>query len=276
MPSATRRPGFVLGAAARLPRFVFASVFAAAGLAACNANDPVYYTCDDNPRCTPTMSGLEVDGMGTEAKQTIQLKFRTPTAAEEKQRQNDSATLMYEVPWLREDRVHIELRYSVTNYGDSEGTFSLNLDGASEFYRYDEEAVAAAFTAANEKPPEIGGLMTVIKQTLSPGEVYQGTVREDDFSEASLDLEAMGRFMGNFLALLINRSDMSPLGLEMVPPKLIRPALWEITPRFNADQHMGCQFLVRVRDDDRRLWEDGDPELMPNPETYMPVVMMMP
>jgi hypothetical protein len=72
---------------------------------------------------------------------------------------------------------------------------------------------------------------------------------------------------------LINRSEVNPIGLEMVPANLIRPALWEITPRFNANQHMTCQFLVRVRDDDQRLWEDGASDFAPNPTAFAPAVL---
>jgi hypothetical protein len=224
--------------------FVATSVLLAAGSllgAGCGANEPTYVPG----------GALEVDGQGTEAIQTLPLVFRVPTSAEEAERQKLSAQLGYEVPWLREDRVHVEIRFTVTNLPDSarEGSFSLNIDGASEFVRYDEDAVAA----------------------------YQSTVREDDFHEMSLDLDALGRWMApNFPAVLLYRSETDPTDLkgeyQMAPPKLIRPALWEITLRFNATQPMRCEFLVRVRDDDQRLWEDGENQFMPSPATYAPMI----
>ena len=186
------------------------------------------------------------------------------------------------MPWLREDRVHVELRYTITNTADYEAGFSLNLDGASEFVRYDEEAVAAAFVAANEKAPATRGLYQapppVDGQLLGPGQVYQATVREDDFREMALDLDALGRFMSpNFPAVLLYRSETDPLDgkgeYQGTPTGLIRPQLWEVTLRFNSAATMRCEFVLRVRDDDQRLWEDGEAQFTPNPVTYAPMVM---
>ena len=251
-----------------------ASVVLAPG---CGLNEPAYF---------PGLAALEVDGKGMEAKATLQLVFRTPTASEETARQNLGAALGYEVPWLREDRVHLELRYTITNLGDTEASFLMNIDGASEFARFDEDAVAAAFTAVNMDAPSPRGLFQVRPpaQSLAPGEVLQGTVLEDDFHEMALDLDAMGRWMApNFPAVLLYRSDAgtaqaaatNSVEYAMVPPSLIRPALWEVTPRFNSTQPMRCEFLIRVRDDDRRLWEDGDGQFMPTPTTYAPTITKM-
>jgi hypothetical protein len=240
------------------------------GAGGCGVNDPVYFDCKTMGACDPdTSAPLEAAGDGTEVKQTLQLKFRVPTTAEEQERAALGAQLNYTVPSLREDQIHLELRYTITNLGDHQDDFSLNIDGASEFYRYDEEAVAAAFTAAN-MTPVVHGLYQAIPQTLGPGQVYQGAVREDDFHEMSLDLDAMGRWMAPFLSVLLNRSEVNPIGLDLVPPNLIRPALWEVTLRFNSNQHMTCQFLVRVRDDDQRLWKDGEGVFTPAPATFMP------
>ena len=253
-----------------------AAIAVALGLAGC-MNDPAYF---------PGPAALEVDGQGMEAKQTLQLVFRTPAASEETARQNLSAKLGYPVPWLREDRVHLELLYTITNLGDTEASFLLNIDGASEFVRFDEDAVAAAFVAANMKAPSPRGLFQVRPpaQALAPGQVLQGTILEDDFREMELDLDAMGRWMApNFPAVLLYRSDANgaqtaatnALEYAMTPPSLIRPALWEITPRFNSTQPMRCDFLVRVRDDDGRLWENGDAQFMPDPTTYAPTIATM-
>lgn len=255
----------------------FASALLAAWMAAGCTNDPSYF---------PGPAALEVDGQGTEAKQTLQLYFRTPDSNEETARQNASSQLGYEVPWLREDRVHLELRYTITNLGDREASFLLNVDGASEFVRFDEDAVAAAFVAADMDAPSPRGLFQVRPpaQALAPGQVLQGAILEDDFREMELDLDAMGRWMApNFPAVLLYRSDgtgaqtaaSNAVEYTTTPPKLIRPALWEITPRFNSTQPMRCEFLVRVRDDEGRLWENGDAQLMPNPTTYMPTIVKM-
>jgi len=258
------------------PASLIAACASAVTVAGCHANDPVY---------VPSTTVLETDGSGTEAKVTLPLRFRTPAQSESTERQNLTNKLGYEVPWLREDRVHVEIRYTVKNLGNETGQFTLDVDGASEFARFDYEAVAAAFEAADEDAPPLGLIQTSNLPLLAPGEVYQGTIREDDFHEGALDLDGMGRFMSPFVSLLLNRSEVNPIGLELTPSapasdlkptppvQWILPALWEVTPRFNATQPMSCTFLVRIRDDDGRLWENGDDEFMPEPVTFTPVVM---
>jgi hypothetical protein len=242
----------------------------------CHSNDPVYF---------PGTMVLETDGMGTEVKVTVPLRFRQPSESESASRADLSNKLGYQVPWLREDRVHVEIRYTVRNLGDRDGQFSLMVDGASEYARFDFEAVAAAFEAADEEAPPLGLIQIINPPILAPGEVYQGIIREDDFREGAVDLDGMGRFMAPFVALLINRSEVNPIGLELtpsapasdvkpaVPVQWILPALWEVTPRFTSDQPMTCEFLVRVRDDDGRLWDNGDDEFLPEPVTFTPTVM---
>lgn len=244
------------------------------GAVGCGTNSPVYF---------PGEVILESDGSEVEVRSTLPLRFRAPTAAEQTELDTLSATLGYTVPWLRGDRVHLEVKYTVTNLStDSEGTFSVFADGASEFTRFDYEAVAAAFAADNEEPPPVGLMQNVKAPLLRPGEVYQGMFREDDFREASADLDGMGRFMAPFLTVLFNRSEVNPAGLEMVPSNLspprqwILPAMWELTIRFRATQPMTCQFMVRVRDDAHQLWQaqgdQGAGEFAPAPATFAPVL----
>lgn len=250
---------------------VIATLAAAVG---CGTNSPVYF---------PGAEVLQSDGSEVEVRSTLPLRFRAPDATQQAELDTLSATLGYAVPWLRQDRVHLEVKYTVTNLSpDREGTFSVFADGASEFTRFDYEAIAAAFAAENEEPPPVGLMQNVKAPLLRPGEVYQGIFREDDFREASADLDGMGRFMAPFLTVLFNRSEVNPAGLEMVPSnssparQWILPALWELTIRFRATQPMTCQFVVRVRDDQQQLWqEQGDQvagEFAPAPANFAPVL----
>lgn len=250
-------------------------------LAACHLNDPVYVPAtmslevDGQPMPAPAMAGAGgAGGAGSfGAKGTVGLRLRASTAAEDRDRLALQQRLAYPVdlPQLREDRFHVEVRYTVTNLGAGPGTFTVHMDGADEFTRYDEDAVATAFTTANQDA-QFFGLVEPTPVVLGPGEIAQGIIREDDLHEAALDLDAMGRFMAPFLAVILNRSEVNPIGLDMLPPSFVRPALWEITLQFAATARMTCQFLVRVRDDDNRLWATGEPELVPQPVTYVPVI----
>ena len=49
-------------------------------------------------------------------------------------------------------------------------------------------------------------------QILGAGQTVSGTVREDDFNEAELDLYGIGSWMSPFNAVLINNSQVNPIG----------------------------------------------------------------
>jgi hypothetical protein len=88
----------------------------------------------------------------------------------------------------------------------------------------------------------------------------------------------MGRWMAPFAQVLENRSEIEatqphPNGLEMVPPDVVTPALVEIDVTLTADKHMSCEWTLRVRDDDDRLWHvASDPHFHPNPTLFQPML----
>ena len=226
-------------------------------------NEPIYIAAP---------ATLEANDATPRVKGSIVLRFRQPTADEQRKVDDQTAKLGFQVPWLRRDRIHLELLYTVSNVGSDPGTFAVGVDGASEMVKYDEDAVGQVFAAANEDPVLIP-LMAPVPRTLGPGQTYQGTLREDDFLEGSLDLDAMGRWMAPFAAVLINRSDVNPIGLEMVPPNVVIPALQEVdVTLISTGAPMRCEFMVRVRDDDDQLLrEAGDANLfVPTPAVFTP------
>jgi hypothetical protein len=79
--------------------------------------------------------------------------------------------------------------------------------------------------------------------------------------------------MAPFASVLINRSEVNPIGLEMVPPNVITPALVEVDVTLTANKHMTCEWTLRARDDDDRLWHvTGDPVFHPKPALFVPVL----
>jgi hypothetical protein len=232
-------------------------------------NTPVYFAAPD-----PLETGGN-DDMGNPrppGQGTVTLLFRQPNDKERAILNGQRDKLGFDVPWLQRDRLHVELLYTIKNIDTAPGVFTVFVDGATEYTRYDEAAIAAAFTAGGQDPVLLP-LLRSGPQMLAPGATYQGSLREDDFVEASLDLDAMGRWMASFASVLINRSDVNPVGLDMVPPGLIVPAMYEFTLSFSADRHMTCNFLVRVRDDDGRLYQTGDGAMFtPAPTAYVPML----
>ena len=117
-------------------------------------------------------------------------------------------------------------------------------------------------------------------------------MREDDFAEGELDLDALGRWNDpdtaspTFAGVLINRSEVPPfIGMGMVPDytktvrrdrarspgPLVVPAMYEVDVRLKTDAHMQIEYFVRVRDDDDRLLHnDADTLYEPTPALFQP------
>ena len=238
---------------------------------ACNNNDPVYF-----PGEAPLESGT---GMPGPASATLVVPFRPPSEADRQALAEEGQRLMQEVPWLRADQVSLSLLYTITNLGDRPGQARLDIDGASEFVSYDAQALQAAAVAAD--PRDDAEVLPLIRRTpviLAPGEVYRGTVREDDFHEAALDLDALGRFQAVPASVLINHSSANPIGLEMIPPaaRYVRPAIFQVTVRFAASTPMRLEFILRVRDQEDLMARGQEAVFAPEPAGYQPPPAMPP
>jgi hypothetical protein len=244
------------------------AVMLAFGSVACSANEPFYF---------PAPAPMEVGGgmdQPTALSVTIDLPFRRPTEEQLARLQQESDRRMVQVPWLRAEDVSLSLLYTVTNLGDETGSARLEIDGASEFASYDTQALRAAGAMADPDAEEetVLALIRPKPLLLDPGQVFSGTIREDDFDEAALDLDAIGRFGATPASVLINRSEANPIGLEMIPPGYVRPALFRVQVTFSATTHMRLEFLVRVRDDASQLQRQQGEVFQPDPPAYVPMV----
>ena len=268
-------------------RFCVLALAAAAGPACSDLNAPLYFKGDaidaagkDNP--------LPMGG--------VTLRFRQPTDAEQMQLDAEKTARGYDadIPWVSRDKVHIEVSYKVTNMSQDPASFTLIVDGADQYTKYDTQVVSAAIQQGANDPPRYLPLVPVVPQTLAPGQSFSGIVREDDFAEGELDLDALGRWLDTdmndptFAGVLINRSDVDAIGLAMVPGGtsfiantsrrrlnnpglLVVPAMMEVDLRLQTDVHMSVEYFVRVRDDDDRLWhDDADPVFQANPTLFQP------
>jgi hypothetical protein len=236
-------------------------------------NTPIYFPA-------PTMPALAVDGVATmdgppRIENGLSLRFRNPNMSEQTELDMQTAALGFDVPWIQRDHVHIEMTYQVTNTDSKAGMWNIGVDGANEYTKYDENIVAMTLGMGNNDPPQYIPLIPVTPQVLGPGQSISGTVREDDFNEAELDLDAIGRWMAPFNAVLINNSQVNPIGLSMVPANVVIPALIEIDVSFSADAAMKCDYDIRVRDDNDQLLHDTTNTLFsPTPTLFVPPAMM--
>jgi hypothetical protein len=266
-----RRPA---AAVDRIAGWIVVCASAALALGCQSLNEPIYIAAPAKLVGT----GADMNGAPSRVKGSVVLRFRQPSAAERKSLDDQGRQLGFDVPWLQRRNIHLELLYTVTNLDPAKtATFQVAVDGANEFTKYDEDAVAQAFVSANQKPVFVA-LMAPTPRTLGPSQVFQGVLREDDFVEGSLDLDAMGRWstgaaVAPFPAVLINRSDVNPIGLDKVPANVVIPAMQEVDVTLVSDTPMQVEFMVRVRDDnDQLLHESGDRLFAPTPAVFMPTI----
>jgi hypothetical protein len=212
----------------------------------------------------------------------MSLRFRDPSDKEREalQRQADALGYGMDVPWVSRDKVHIELLYKVTNTSGDNGVFNVLVDGATEYTKYDYKIVSDAIAMGDPDEAVFFPLMQTMKRDLAAGQSYSGILREDDFDEGSLDIDALGRWLDadpaspTFAGVLINDSDVNPVGLNLVPPNLVVPALIEINVNLQTDVAMTCEYVVRVRDDDDRLLHnDSDSLYQTSPTLFQPAAM---
>jgi hypothetical protein len=235
-------------------------------VAGCGVNNPTYF---------PSMGPLEVGAMGMagEATTVVTLPFRAPDAQQMQALDEASTARGYRVPWLRRDQVALSISYTISNLDQEAGNAQVLINGASELASYDRAAIAMAMQmAAVNNNVDVLSLIEVTPVTLEPGKSVSGLVREDDFAEAELDLDAIGRWMGPPAALLINASEVNPVGLDAVPPDLVVPAMFRVAVTFTATKHMRLDFLVRVRDKEGQLLAAGaaGEAFAPTPAGYVP------
>lgn len=245
---------------------VAAAAAAGTGAGGCQAmNTPLYFNG------TGTLTAEGMPGAPATVKDSITLRFRNPSDKERMELSaRQTAAAPVKVPWISRDNVHLEVLFTVKNISDQRGYFNVTVDGATEYLAYDQDVVAAAF-AANDQNGVTLPLMQLRPRQLEPGAVFRGTIREDDFAEAEADLNALDQFMAPVAAVLINRSDVNPVGLEMVPPGAVVPALIQVDVRLITDQKMECEYLLRVRDDeDQLLHESKDTRYVPTPTVFQP------
>jgi hypothetical protein len=268
---------------------VWGLALGATSLLACSdLNTPLYF------------QGTAFEAQGNEdmlPTQGLSLRFRAPTDKEQMalDAERDSKGYDMDIPWVSRDKVHVEVSYKVTNLSDQTSAFTLIVDGADQYTKYDTQVVSMALQQGANDPPQFLPLIAIVPQMLAPGASYSGVVREDDFAEGEVDLDALGRWNDpnpaspTFAGVLINRSEVPPhTGMGMVPgfsinsagqavfnPNvLVVPAMIEVDLRLKTDVHMGVEWFVRVRDDDDRLWHnDADPVFDYTPTLFQPTVM---
>lgn len=262
-------------------RFSFWHNTAAAGafafLFACGPGEPHYF---------PHNGALATSARGGTITGTITAAFRGPDQDEAAALTRESQMRGVPVPWLSVTNVPVSLDYALTNTSDKVATVLLEIDGASEFAEYDSAALRAAqrmaaMMAGQNQEDEVTVLPLIQWRPieLAPGQTVTGVVREDDFLEAARDLDAMGRFSAPPLSVLLNRSEVNPIGYERVPAQVVTPTLMRALVHMTANTAVRAEFVLRVRDAKNQVRRDqtGQPfSAQPRRVAIMPPAMARP
>lgn len=234
--------------------------------------------CDTNtPTYVAPAQPVELAADQREASTEVSLVFRAPTADERKALADEERKLGFKTPWLRRDDVALSIEYRIVNLSDQPNVVRLLVDGADEFTAYDAAVIRETLQMAlmDNEPPFVPSLIQTTPVSVPPGGAVSGVIREDDFREAEGDLDALGRWQADPpLAVLLNRSDVDSIGLAMVPPAVVTPAMWKVKLTLAASDRARVEFLVRVRDSG--LLRSGDEAVFaPEPVAYeLPVPPM--
>jgi hypothetical protein len=229
-------------------------------VAACS-NDPVYV-----PGPMPIEAGQD-DGTGMAAvgKASLQLPIKLETSKDAASRATRSTQLApVEVPYVKVDDIEVSVEWKVTNLSNMPGDFTIQLNGANEYWEYDPELLAVGLDEEEPKPPGLDGDIPLHVEAMS---TMSGLFREDQVKEASIDLDEITR--GNFnpfratLTISKNAKEFAQLTPQtynadgeplpqmttgVVYPREAIANLVRIDLVFKPTQHMQLEYTVRIRD----------------------------
>jgi len=230
------------------------------GATAC-ANDPMYV-----PAPTNLEAGvMDQTGNLSIAKASLELPFKTETAADAKTRMALATTLGVMVPYVKVGDVAVEIDWTIKNLDSKPGQVEIELNGANEFFGYDPSMIK--LDPNDDEAPPTPGLGGDIPIDVDANGELDGMFREDQVLESSIDLDEISRGNVNPFAaeLTINKNDQSfqplePETYDMEGNPLPRVPMGKPIPRaafanmirfdlvFKPTTHMVLDYDVRVRD----------------------------
>ena len=232
-------------------------------LAAWGCNDPVYLAETAPVPTTVGMMGGTGPGMALYV-----LPVRKPTAMERQQLATlqQTAKLPMPVPWAQARDFDVEIQYSLKNLDAQAITAYLMVNGGNEFGDYTPGAyINPNANAEDQTPPP--PLIATEPVSIMPGATVTGTLREDQFQESAIDLEAITRYpdpagIRNTPFMVIEHlSTVSSIGLAGVPKGDITPAHVRYAFVFASDGKAQMDYTVRVRDHNGKLALPTDKDL---------------
>jgi hypothetical protein len=206
--------------------------------------------CPHDPRYVQPAEALEVnagDDSAAIATTQLSLPIRLETEDEAAERAELAAELGVQVPYVRIGDLHVSLEWAIRNLSESDGVARIFVNGGNEWFSY----VPANFVIDpddDEEPPPLMGNIPIVVEA---GQTVTGVFREDQFYEASVDLELITRGGYNaFRALLEVNEDTTEIvdGSGAVVPVDVFAKMVRLDIAFTGNRHMVFEYAVRVRD----------------------------
>jgi hypothetical protein len=224
------------------------------------ANDPQYQSSPSQLVATGDTTGKgAVPPTGT-----MQLPIKPESAKDMTKRMALATQLGVMVPYVKVGDISVEIEWTVHNDDTMPGQFKVALNGGNEFFYFNPNLVNLAPPDA-EDPPPTPDLQGDVPNDIAAGADISGLFREDQWLEASIDLDEITR--GNvspFHAYLtINKNDQSfqPMSAQMptamgytqtatgnVIPREAFPGMVCFEIVFKPDRAMTLTYDVRIRD----------------------------
>jgi len=203
----------------------------------------------------------------------VELPIRVPTeTALEDLRQaaaNFEGLPFARVPWVEREDLAIEVDFTLSNLDDAERQVAVIINGFNEFHEY-----MPGVTVIDDEPEADFSQWERLYE-LDPEARVEGTVREEEFDEAAVDLATVvnGAPNSNAVVFFENKSSRDERNRAFIPAVIPGLAGFRIGLRATAPGRIVLDATVRVRDAGDRLANPDDEPFAIAPAPFMPIAM---
>jgi hypothetical protein len=171
------------------------------------------------------------------------------------------------MPWLERGDLAIEVDFTLSNLDDVERQVAVIINGFNEFHEYQP-----GVTLIDEEPTADFSQWERLYE-LGPEQRVVGTVREEEFDEAAVDLATVvnGAPNSNAVVFFENKSSRDERNAQYVPVVIPGLAGFRIGLRATESGRVVLDASVRVRDAGDRLANPDDAPFRIAPAPFAPV-----
>jgi hypothetical protein len=171
------------------------------------------------------------------------------------------------MPWVERGDLGIEVDFTLSNLDDAERQVAVIINGFNEFHEY-----MPGVTVIDEEPTADFSQWERLYE-LEPRQRIDGTVREEDFDEAAVDLATVvnGAPNSNAVVFFENKSSRDERSRAFIPEVIPGLCGFRLGLRATGAGRIVLEATVRVRDAGDRLADEQDEPFMVMPAPFVPV-----